>query len=134
MKEEPPVSMFLLTAGTHRSDHPMVMFQRMYIPRTRVTQAMATTTIAMWLMTEDIQHQGIHTCRKVLTRREIETTNPLEISTQVSLLCIFYGCNQSIDDAINLSISKLEKCKKNRIIIIKQYYYDQKAQALIRGF
>lgn len=76
--------MYLLTTGTHRSDPPMAMYRRTGTAHTPATRATGTITTAMWLMTEDMQHPEIPTFRKVQKRREIETTNPLEISTQVS--------------------------------------------------
>lgn len=83
--------MFLLTTGTHRCDPPMAMCRHTATRHTLATLAMPTTTTVTWLMNEDMQHLEILTYRKILKRREIETTNPLEISTQVScaLLLLF---------------------------------------------
>lgn len=73
------------TVGTHPSVRPMGMCP-MGTAHTRASPATATISTAMWPMTEDMPHPGIPIYRKVQTRREIETTNPLEISTQVRLL------------------------------------------------
>lgn len=77
--------MSLLKADTLLFDPLMVMCQAMVTTHTRVSQATDTTTTVTWPMTEDIHHPGMHTCRRVLKRREIETTNPLEISIQIVL-------------------------------------------------
>lgn len=79
------MSTYPLTTGTHHCDPLMAMCQHTAIQHTLATLATPTTTMVMWPMKEDIQHLEILTYRKILKRREIETTNPLEISTQVSL-------------------------------------------------
>lgn len=84
------MSIFLLTIDTHHLDHLMAMCQGMDTALTWANQAMATTTILTWLKREDTQHQGILTSTKVLKRREIETTNPLEISMQVCVMFMYY--------------------------------------------
>lgn len=83
VKEEQPMIMSLLKTDTLLFDPLMVMCPHMVTTHTPVNQAMDTTTTVMWLMTEDIHHPGMFTYRRVLKRREIETTNPLEISIQV---------------------------------------------------
>lgn len=88
-KEEQQMIMSLQKADTLLSDPPMVMCH-MAMAHIQVNQAMDTITTVMWPMTEDIQHPEMPTYRRVLKRREIETTNPLEISIQVCLLLIFY--------------------------------------------
>lgn len=82
IQKEPLVSMSLLITGIHHYDLQMAMCRRMVTAHTRATLDMAITTMDMWLMKEDTQHPEV-TCRKVLKRREIETINPLGISTQI---------------------------------------------------
>lgn len=77
------MSMYLQTTGTHRSDPPTATCHHTVMPYTRATQDTDTTTTVMLLMREDMQHPEILTCQKALKRREIETTNRLEISTQM---------------------------------------------------
>lgn len=75
--------MSLLKTDTLPFDPLMEMCQHMVTTHTPVSQAMDTITTVTWQMTEDIHHPGVPTCRRVLRRREIETTNPLGISIQV---------------------------------------------------
>lgn len=90
VKGELQTIMSLLTTGTHRCGHQMAMFPYTDITQTQASPATATIITAVtWEMTEDIQLRGILTCRKVLKRREIETSNPLEISMQVMILYCF---------------------------------------------
>lgn len=77
------MNMSLLKVDTLLFDPPMVMCQLMDSTHTPVSRAMGTTTTVTWPMTEDIQHPGMHTYKRVQRRREIETTNPLEISIQI---------------------------------------------------
>lgn len=75
--------MYLLKTDIHHSDPQMAMSQYMDMGPTQAMQGMDTTTTVMWWMKEDMQHLEIPIYRKVLKRREIETINPLEISTQI---------------------------------------------------
>lgn len=81
MKEE--LNTLLQTVNTHLSDPPMAMFHHMVMAHMEVIPVMDITTIAMSQKTEDTRHPEMHICKKDPKRREIETTNPLEISTQV---------------------------------------------------
>lgn len=80
----------LLTTATHHLDPPMAMFRGMGTVGMQVTQAtqatrvMVTTTTVTWQKRENMPCQEIPISRKVLKRREIETTNPVEISIQVT--------------------------------------------------
>lgn len=91
VKEGQPMIMSLLKTDTLLFDPLMVMCQHMVTTHTPVSQAMDTTTTVMWPMIEDIHHPGMLTCRRVLKRREIETTNPLGISIQVRHLNLEYN-------------------------------------------
>lgn len=90
MTEEPPMIMGLQTTATLPCVPQMAMSRHMAMAHIQGSPAMATTTMDIWLMTEDMQHQGIPIFKKVPKRREIETTNHLEISTQVSLVLYRY--------------------------------------------
>lgn len=79
----------LLTTATHHLDPPMAMSRAMgmvVMRDTLATLGMVITTTATWLKKENILHihQEIPISRRVPKRREIETTNPLEISIQMS--------------------------------------------------
>lgn len=82
VKEEQQMTMSLLKTDTLLSDPLMAMYHMAMAP-IRVNPAMDTTTTAMWQMTEDIPHPEMPIYKRVLTRRETETINPLEISIQV---------------------------------------------------
>lgn len=82
VKEEQQMIMSLLKTDTLPFDPPMAMCH-MDTAHIQVKLDMDTTTIIIWLMTEDIQHPEMPTYKRVLKRREIETTNPLEISIQI---------------------------------------------------
>lgn len=79
------LNMFHRTAGTLHSVPPMVMCPHMDTAPIQVTPVMGITTTAMWQTKEDTQHPEVLICK----RREIETTNPLEISTQVINIYFF---------------------------------------------
>lgn len=87
-KEE--LNTLLQTVSTHLSDPPMAMSHHMATAHMQVTPVTGITTTAMLQKIEDIPHPAMHTCKKVPKRREIETTNPLEISTQVRTSCSLY--------------------------------------------
>lgn len=85
MIEEPATIMGLRIAATFHYAHQMEMCHHMGMARSQGSPAIATTTMGTWLMNEDMLLPGIPIHKKVLKRREIETINPLEISTQVSI-------------------------------------------------
>lgn len=75
----------LLTTATHHLDPPMAMSRGMGMEAmqgTLATRVMATITTTTWRKKENM-HQETLIFKKVQKRREIETTNPVEISIQV---------------------------------------------------
>lgn len=84
MIEEPPMTMDLPITDTPPYVPQMEISHHMAMAHTLGSPAMAITTMDIWLMIEDMLPQGTP-IRKNPKRREIETTNPLEINTQVSL-------------------------------------------------
>lgn len=83
VNEESQMNMYLLTIGTHHFDHLMAMCPHMAITHIQASPVIVITTTVIWQMIEDMSHLEIPIFRKSPKRREIETTNPLGVSTQV---------------------------------------------------
>lgn len=86
VNEESQMNMYLLTIGTHHFDHLMAMCPHMAITHIQASPVIVITTTVIWQMIEDMSHLEIPIFRKSPKRREIETTNPLGVSTQIAFV------------------------------------------------